>query len=821
MDYNKYITFETEQRNESEVGNKSIGFYGIKRELLPKYVILNSALFELWKKKSKDAIEILDDVVLQINHYLANKNVILRSSASNEDFEQRGYYESSRGNIEPHEIKEEILKLWTQNYPLLKENSENHFSVIIQIYIVPKLLGHLSNERRLSKSKNKWYYEILNNETTVKESNHFTVKGTDYQDLKYSCRNKLELINVLKGIASLEQNERIHYEWVWDGLRIWVVQKDIENTVDNDEEPGSIWKIKGKLTKRGNRKLNILKTIYESTKSWKKVDCVKTFNQIDLPTGEVYIIENKDNLEKILNKNFCQNLIDDLEWLLSSPIVIRIDLINNLKHTFLLPRTETLFKVDDVKKFLHENTANLEKQGVDLDNICFLLHRFIISKSCALAYSKPKLPRTRIDSTWGIVDGLYYHPHDSFEYNSSNKKIRRKIRCKTEYLDIDETGGWISKKSNDKYDWRDSLTINEIEKISYYNEKLASYLDMPVTVMYFVGVFPETGYSEILPWFYTTEEIPESSEKFSEIIFAEKKIIISTQDDFENIKNRLLDNQSKGKITIQLKLRPSLLRDRDILEEIGAFSKSNNVPIELEGSILSHPYYILKKCGAIVKPRDIFAPEYPKQDFYKLVRDKIPILIKSKGEHVKAIKINSFQTLELIKQKLIEEAYECFWENDTDHIIEELADIYELLRGAANIFDITIDEISRIADKKKEKRGGFDESVFLIETKEESLIEVKNQDMKDNVIALENVSNEEDKESFIPSHKESSFSSKDSTLSVPYVPALIDSSTKKRIERISINSKEEYKITFKTRNIEIQKVNRKNEEDENQLKLDL
>lgn len=296
-----------------------------------------------------------------------------------------------------------------------------------------------------------------------------------------------------------------------------------------------------------------------------------------------------EGISKGLNS---KSLDADLNWLLSSPIVIRIDINNNNKHSYLLPRTETLFDLDEVKEFLKVNIEKLLSQGVELGNMCFLLHRFIISKSCALAYSKPDIPRTRIDSTWGIVDGLYYHPHDSFEYNSSNGKVKERIRCKTEYLDINEFGNWVSKKCNEKLDWKNSLTVSELKKISSYNEKLSTFLKMPVTVMYFVGVFENTGYSEVLPWYYTVEEIPESSEKFSEIIFSEKKIIISTPDDFVIFNEKFINIVNKNKITLQLKLLPSLLRDRKFLEEIGEFSCKNHIPIEIEGSILSHPYYI-------------------------------------------------------------------------------------------------------------------------------------------------------------------------------------------------------------------------------------
>lgn len=820
MHLNNYFSIKGSSEPILQIGKKAYDLLDVQEDLTPTFIIIKVNLFQLWLSNPKKAISVLDLILPKIKLYFKGKKVIIRSSASKENFELRGYYESSGGNISLGDIKSEVLKLWDQNQPMLESDSELNFGLIIQEYIAPILIGHLSNERRLSKVSNRWYYEILNDKNEIKGNKYFIVNENKNGRINPICRTKRILINVLQEIASLKYPSRAHYEWVWDGNRIWIVQRDFESKIQNRDFPGMAWDKKGKITSSVSKSLHVLKTISESKKDWKKVECVKVFKQVGLPTGEIYIIEGNKILTGIVNDTNINQLDEDLEWLLSSPIVVRTDIANDDKHTYLLPRTETLFKKNDVKQFLKKNIVKLKKQGIELDKMCFLLHRFIISKSCALAYSKLDIPRTRIDSTWGIVDGLYYHPHDSFEYNSSNQKKKKRIRCKTEYLDIDGTGNWVSKRCNEDLDWKNSLTLGEIKKISSYNEKLTTFLKKPVIVMYFVGVFKNTGYPQILPWYYTVEEIPESSEKFSELVFSEKKIVISNPEEFNSIKDNYSINKEINKITLQLKLLPSLLRDRDFLEEIGDFSFQNHIPVELEGSILSHPYYILKKKGAIVKAKNPFSPEYPKQEFYKLVRDNIPVMIKSKGESVKAIRITPAQTLELIKQKLIEEAFECFWESKPDNIIEELADVYELLRGASNIFGIDIKEIKKIADKKKEKRGGFDESVFLLETKEESLIQVKKM-KKSNGISfdLEDATNN-NKESIIPIHKKSIYSKERHTLSIPYVPTLINLKSNKREEYVSIDSKTKYLISFDKKHINVQILNKGDKKDDTEYKIE-
>jgi len=127
--------------------------------------------------------------------------------------------------------------------------------------------------------------------------------------------------------------------------------------------------------------------------------------------------------------------------------------------------------------------ANLYKDAqVALEDFCFLIHRFILSQSCALALAKPNKSMARIDATWGIVDGLYYHSHDSFEISLNDNKIKKLIRCKSEYIDVHADGEWFSKKSGREYDWKESLTKKQIIEIANYTTKIANHLEKSITV---------------------------------------------------------------------------------------------------------------------------------------------------------------------------------------------------------------------------------------------------------------------------------------------------------------------------------------------------
>ena len=801
-----------------EIGQKALGLYDCDIEFIPKFIIISSTLFKKWVE-DEDIKKVLEGFQHLASDYFAEKELIIRSSAKIETCDERGFYESSLGKVKISNIYTEVLKVWETNKPFVNSFPDNHFSIIVQEYIEPKYLGHLSNERRLNENNNSWYYEILNPDGSYFEGNFITANEIGFDKLNPTCHTKSALTELLYKIASNNSMDRFHIEWVWDGMRIWLVQKDKEQKINVTYGPGSEWK--GRLSKIVNTQdypLECLKTVKTTNNTWNKVKCIETFIECNLSFGEVYILEGSDLLYQILDGVFSDSLKKDLLWLLTSPIVIRMDIKGEKGNRTLLPRTETLQNFDDVKGFISSNLKKFKSEDVPFDDICFLLHRFIISKSCAFALSKPRIPRARIDSTWGIVDGLYFHPHDSFEVQKSKKFISHKrIRCKTEYLDIDSVGHWISRKCGEDYDWKESLSTNELKKILEYNEKIASHLNKEVTVMYFVGIFKETGYPSILPWFYSTEEIPDSSEKFTDTVFSGKRILISDISDFNALKDKFDALKTNNRISIVLKLKPELLREREFIEKIGEFSEEKKIPIILEGSILSHPYYILRKQHAIVQVRNPFEPSFSKQSFYKLVRDKIPIQIESKGESAKVLKITPEQTLELIKQKIIEEAFEFFWEYESDNLMEELADLYELIRSASRIFSSDIDEINKIADNKREKKGGFESGTFLIETQEKSLIEMIN-GIKDSKLEMEEDYLNNFIMSQIPRHKGSSYANE--IISISYIPSLLDKKTKKRIEIVGSSIKDdEYIIEYTKSKIIIKPYPKIKASDSNQLEL--
>ena len=95
--------------------------------------------------------------------------------------------------------------------------------------------------------------------------------------------------------------------------------------------------------------------------------------------------------------------------------------------------------------------------------------------------------------------------------------------------------------------------------------------------------------------------------------------------------------------------------------------------------------------------------------YEKLVRDKIPELIRAGGEtpHIRILEDEEYHRH--LETKLDEEVKEFH----RDQNLEELADILEVVYALAEEYGGR-EELLRLYEKKHEARGGFRERIFLI-----------------------------------------------------------------------------------------------------------
>ena len=100
--------------------------------------------------------------------------------------------------------------------------------------------------------------------------------------------------------------------------------------------------------------------------------------------------------------------------------------------------------------------------------------------------------------------------------------------------------------------------------------------------------------------------------------------------------------------------------------------------------------------------------------YNKLVRDKIPEIIKGKGEEPLTRILGDEEYKAELEKKLKEECAEVLGASGKDRV-EELADVFEILKALAKLENSDIEEVFKIAKEKAEKRGAFEQKIFLEE----------------------------------------------------------------------------------------------------------
>ncbi|EPZ38353.1 hypothetical protein C289_1505 [Anoxybacillus ayderensis] len=105
--------------------------------------------------------------------------------------------------------------------------------------------------------------------------------------------------------------------------------------------------------------------------------------------------------------------------------------------------------------------------------------------------------------------------------------------------------------------------------------------------------------------------------------------------------------------------------------------------------------------------------------YNKLVRDKIPQVIEKAGKTFTVRTLSNEEYRQELRKKAFEELEEYMNATDDRTAIEELADLLEIVHALAQCHGVTIDQVEAVRAEKAEKRGGFQEKIFLIEVHDE------------------------------------------------------------------------------------------------------
>ena len=100
--------------------------------------------------------------------------------------------------------------------------------------------------------------------------------------------------------------------------------------------------------------------------------------------------------------------------------------------------------------------------------------------------------------------------------------------------------------------------------------------------------------------------------------------------------------------------------------------------------------------------------------YNKLIRDKIPEIIRGAGKRFDIRELDDNEYRDYLDKKLQEELNEYYKDGD----IEELADLLEVVYAIVQHRGMSTDEFETLRISKREKRGGFEKKLLLLEVED-------------------------------------------------------------------------------------------------------
>ncbi|WP_223701697.1 nucleoside triphosphate pyrophosphohydrolase [Sutcliffiella deserti] len=104
--------------------------------------------------------------------------------------------------------------------------------------------------------------------------------------------------------------------------------------------------------------------------------------------------------------------------------------------------------------------------------------------------------------------------------------------------------------------------------------------------------------------------------------------------------------------------------------------------------------------------------------YNKLVRDKIPQIIEESGKKYTSEILNDHDYIKYLKLKSYEELDEYCASQSNEEAVEELADLLEVIHALATHHGFSMEEVEEVRKEKANKRGGFQEKIFLVEVED-------------------------------------------------------------------------------------------------------
>jgi len=432
----------------------------------------------------------------------------------------------------------------------------------------------MSNERRFSYDSRDWKVETYFQNGSYEQD---TIAIRTWRT-RYNIGNIIQeplrcnlsgLSDELQKVAfywyelSKTMKKRFHLEFVHDGTFCFIVQSDCDFPNENATDPKS-YNIKvNACSKTWTPK--ILKKFNPSESSpFKKLQNVKNYHDLGFSTVPFYVLYDASAFLNLKRGIVCDELKEDIETLLQiQSIVIRMDINSkDQSEKQMLPRSNEMRNYNEIVLWLQSN-VDIIVDEYECDGI-FIFHNFVPSTASAFAHATPNGRLVKIQSLWGLPEGLYYNYHDTIIVDLGSSNIDSvtesdvSVTIKNKYKDFfiypDEDGTWVAKQIKSPYDWKCSIENNEsIFDIAVKSQKLANKVQEEISVMWFVRIDKDYYGSSNMPWFHEKISLESSytSDEYKRKYFSEEEIVINNSEELEKL---MSSENIKGKKCFRIKI---------------------------------------------------------------------------------------------------------------------------------------------------------------------------------------------------------------------------------------------------------------------------
>lgn len=590
------------------------------------------------------------------------------------------------------------------------------------------MYGHLSNESRIGKDRRDFFADITN----AKGAQAVPLQAKKQVSAAEPATALLiddDVEGTLRRLARwIHQSDlgRVHIEWFATADRVVVVQCDAEKDIPL-VEPMAAWST---LQRVDIPALNCFERVNgENSSDLRKTRAIGVFAGMGLATTPMYLLRDTTLLDSIAAGNASTVLVADLRTLLSQPLVIRIDILKACQESWQnLPCKFPVFTCEEALAWLQEALAT--RADVPRQHLAVVVHHFIPARASAWSECNLGTKRVRIDTTWGLPDGLQAFPCDTIYVGH---EIDTYPRYKDQFLDVDSEAKTVTRAAAPALALAEVITDDDAHNIAHETRRVAEKLGKSVRVMWFLETDGGAAITSIFPWIYDDDgasadpylcggtDVPRvglvgTAGRARRLAVGGVRRIESPADLAEFEKDHVRFNLGDNRVVF----RPTTeqdIRSKEFVRQVAHVVKNARWKIVLEGSSLTHNYYLLRDAGVDVESAaEYFSRPRRRQIFDKIVRDRVPDSIRAKGEQINVRPMHGEELKRELLRKLVEEALEATTAGTDAAMLEELADTYEVVLALLPLVSADREKLEAVAEKKRAKRGGFEKGLFLLST---------------------------------------------------------------------------------------------------------